>query len=80
MPADRIWMAQRAVVLQLLRDDHPERWSRPELEAQIDDFERQAIVNALAVLHIEGVVVFEEHAIWASRCARHLDSLDLISI
>lgn len=30
-------IAQRAVVLQVLRDDHDERWSRAELEAQAFD-------------------------------------------
>jgi hypothetical protein len=78
--AGELWMAQRAIILQLLRDDHPERWTRPELEAKIDDIEQQALVSALAILALEGVAVFDDEAIWASPCARHLDSLELVSI
>lgn len=73
-------LAQRAIVLQVLRDDHPERWTRPELEAEIDDMEQQALVSGLAILALEGVVIFDDEAIWASPCARHLDALGLVSI
>ncbi len=74
------WMAQRAIVLQLLRDDHPVLWTRPELEAELEDIEQQTVVSALATLSIEGVACFDERAIWASPCVRHLDLLGLISI
>jgi hypothetical protein len=30
-------IAERAIVLQLLRDDHDERWSRTELQAEVSD-------------------------------------------
>ncbi len=80
MRADRIRMAQRAIVMQLLRDDHHERWTRPELEAEMRDIEQQIVVSAVAILGIEGVVWFDERAIWVSPCTRHLDSLGLISI
>jgi hypothetical protein len=73
-------LAQRAIVLQVLRDDHPERWTRAELEVEIDDIEQQALVSALAILAIEGVVIFDDKEIWASQCARHLDALGLVSI
>ncbi len=67
-------------MLQLLRDDHPLRWTRPELEAAIEDIEQQMLVNALALLSIEGVAAIDDTSIWASQGTRHLDSLDLISI
>lgn len=83
MPANRIWIAQRAIVLQLLRnDDHPVLWTRPELEAELrdEDTEPQAVVDALAILGIEGVAAYDDRWIWASRCARHLDWLELIGV
>lgn len=46
----------------------------------IESIEPPMLVNALAVLNFQGVAVFKKQAIWASRCTRHLDSLDLISI
>ena len=35
--AQKLWMAERAVVLQVLRDDHPERWMLEELTQEIED-------------------------------------------
>ncbi len=72
--------AQRAVVLQVLRDDHDPRWTRPERETEVSDVSQRAIVAALAYLSIEEVIELGETVVWASRCARHLDSLDLISV
>ena len=78
--AGDLWMAQRAIVMQLLRDDHPVRWTRPELEAEIDDIEQQALLSALAILLIEDVIFLDDEAVWASKCARHLDALELLTI
>ncbi len=81
MQADGIqWMAQRAIVLQVLRNDHPEQWSRAELEQAISDIRPRVVGKALAVLTAEGVVVHDDETITASRCARHLDALELVSI
>jgi hypothetical protein len=80
MHANPIWLAQRAIVIQLLRDDHPVLWTRPELEAELEDIEQQTVVSAVAILGIEDVAYFDERAIWASPCTRHLDSLGLVSI
>jgi hypothetical protein len=38
--------AERAIALQVLRDDHPEQWTRAELEAEIRDRDAQAIADA----------------------------------
>jgi hypothetical protein len=80
MQADSIWMAQRAIVLQLLRDDHDVRWSRVDLEAETSDLHPQAVSGALARLEAERVIVTEGEHFLASRCARHLDALELVSV
>ena len=41
MQGQRIDLAQRAIVLQLLRDDHPVLWTRADLEADMQDIEQQ---------------------------------------
>jgi hypothetical protein len=71
---------QCLVVLQLLRDDHPLRWSRGELERELYDIDPAAIGIALERLREQGVVRAEDERIWASACARHLDALGFICI
>ena len=73
-------VAERAVVLQVLRDDHDERWSRVELEQEIYDIEPSAIGEAVERLREEGVVHISGQLVWASRCAWHLDELGMVSI
>lgn len=73
-------IAERAIVLQVLRDDRPERWSRAELEREIFDIAPLAISDALERLREEGVVHLSGELVWASRCARHLDALGMVSI
>jgi Fe2+ or Zn2+ uptake regulation protein len=71
---------QRVVVLQLLRDDHASRWSRAELERELDDADPATIGVALERLSEQGIVRVEGEHTWASPCARHLDALGLICI
>jgi hypothetical protein len=73
-------LAQRAVVLQLLRDDHPERWSRGELERELSDLEPVAISEAIVRLAKHDVVRVSRGSLWATRPARHLDELDMVTI
>jgi hypothetical protein len=73
-------IAERAIVLQVLRDDRDERWSRAELEHEIYDIEPLAINEALERLREEGVVCLTGELVWASRCARYLDLLGMVSI
>ncbi len=73
-------IAERAIVLQVLRDDREERWSRAELESEIYDIEPVAIAEALERLCEVGVVRLSGELVWASHCARHLDALGMISI
>ncbi len=74
-------IAERAIVLQVLRDDRDdERWVRAELEGEIYDIEPLAINEALERLREAGVVHLSGELVWASRCARHLDALGMVSI
>ncbi len=73
-------MVERAIVLQLLREDHEERWTRAELTREIPEFEPSTLDEALARLDREGVLHREQSSVWASRAARRLDELELISI
>lgn len=79
-PERVVWMAERAVVLQVLRDDHEERWSRAELAEEISDFEPAALEEALGCLERDGVLHRQDDSVWAARAARRLDELELISI
>ncbi len=71
---------QCLVVLQLLRDDHPARWPRGELERELYDVDPEAIGVALERLRQQGVVHAEGERVWASACTRHLDALGFICI
>lgn len=72
--------AERAVVLQILRDDHEERWSRAELAAEISDLKPAILDEALVRLEREGVLCLKGRFVSASRAARRLDELELIAI
>jgi hypothetical protein len=72
--------AERGIVLQVLRDDHDEQWSRSELEAELHDMETYTVAEALDTLRDEGAVHVSGDLVWASRCARHLDELGMVSI
>lgn len=80
----RGWMdevqVERAIVLQVLRDDHPERWTRAELEAEVFDFDPLIVNEALVRLEAEGVVILDGENVEASGCARRMDALELVSI
>jgi hypothetical protein len=73
-------VAERAVILQVLRDDRNERWSRSELEREIYDIDPSAIADALARLSEIGIVHIAGELVWAGRGARRLDQLGMISI
>lgn len=73
-------VAERAIILQVLREDRDERWSRVELEGEIYDIEPLAISEALERLREDGVVHLAGELVWSSRCARRLDALGMISI
>ena len=71
---------ERAIVLQLLRDDHDERWSRAELAVEVNDVEPSVLRSAIADLERQGVVVAQDEHVLASPCARRLDELGLVGV
>jgi hypothetical protein len=73
--------AQRAIVMQLLRDDHSLRWTRAELRRVIPDFTRYRFDQALDFLEGNQVIARDhERGFCASLCARALDELGLVGI
>jgi hypothetical protein len=71
---------ERAVVLQLLRDDHGQSWSRAELASELGG-EAAAIEAALSRLHRAGVVrLDDDDQISASPTTRRLDDLEPIGL
>ena len=73
-------LVQRAIILQVLRDDHPEKWTRAELEQQLSDIEPLTVSDALAGLAIAEVVSVDGESVCAARCVRHLDILGLLGV
>jgi predicted transcriptional regulator len=71
---------QRAVVLQLLRIDRPERWLRDDLEQELGYIDRRCVRRAVQRLEELGVVEAAGEARHASRAARRLDELGLIGV
>jgi hypothetical protein len=71
---------ERAIVLQLLRDDRAERWRVSDLAVEISDFALGALERALLRLEYAGVVCRDGENVCASRATRCLDRLDLIGI
>jgi hypothetical protein len=71
---------QRLIVLQLLRDDHDEDWSRRELTLKLLHVGAPALAAALASLDDVGVIHSHVESVWASRAARRLDQLELICV
>jgi hypothetical protein len=70
---------QRAIILQLLREDHPRKWTHTELAAELHA-EQRAVDAAVRALDADGVVCGNEHEVWASRAALRLDELQLVAI
>jgi hypothetical protein len=75
---------ERAIVLQLLRDDHERKWSRTqltiELRADGGEIDREAIDEAVDRLERDGVLGATAQEVWASSAAWRLDELELIGV
>jgi hypothetical protein len=78
--SDDLTMAQRAVVLQVLRTDHSERWSIKQLERALGNTTADAINDAVIRLEANGVICCLDEFVGASRCAWHLDAIGLIAV
>lgn len=79
-PQSHTRLEQRAIIHQLLRCDHTERWTPKQLQRALIDIAPQEITEALTELEAAGVAWRLDDYVGASHCARHLDSLDLICI
>ena len=76
-----LWMAQRAIVMQLLRDDHDPLWSRRQLRRQLPDVSGRVFRAALELLEDDGcIALVGGNGVRASICAQHLDELGLVGI
>jgi hypothetical protein len=71
---------QRAIILQLLRDDRPRRWWRAELARELGHLPAAEVGKAVAALAAEGVVERAGEDVWPSRPTRRLDALALIAV
>jgi hypothetical protein len=80
LPTAATRLLERAIVLEVLRDDHRERWSDKQIERAIPDFKPEVIRKAIIRLEAGGVIVCLDEYIGASRSAQYLNSLDLIGV
>lgn len=72
--------AERAIVLQVLRDDHAEQWSRAELRGELHDIEPRAVAAAIDALHDAGAIQLTGDLVCASSCIRRLEGLGMVSV
>jgi hypothetical protein len=70
---------ERAIVLQLLRDDHPRPWSPAELCGEVRA-DPGAFELAVKRLGADGVLCRAGEEVSAARAARRLDELGLIAL
>jgi predicted transcriptional regulator len=78
--SDRDRLLERAIVLQIIRDDHNDDWTRTELTAELGDADPIAVRVALTRLEEEGVIEFAGETVRASRATVRLNELDVIAI
>jgi hypothetical protein len=71
---------ERAIVLQLLSDEHHTRWSYSELTLVLADLPPADVREAILRLDADGVLERRGERIWASRPTRRLDELALIAV
>jgi hypothetical protein len=75
------YIAARAIVLQLLRDDREEWWTPTELGQELSDLDAAVVDGELVRLETEGVMLKStDGRMKASACARCLDALGLVTI
>lgn len=71
---------ERSIVLELLRDDHADWWTRAELGREIYDVEDSTITAALQRLQAGEVAELQDERVRATRCLRYLDELGMVCI
>jgi hypothetical protein len=72
--------AERAVILQVLSDDHEQSWSRAELQDELVCIEAAVIDGVLTGLGEAGVVNVGDGRVSVSDAVKRLDELDLICV
>jgi hypothetical protein len=77
-PFDADALIQRAVILQTLCHDHADDWTQPELEQTLDTTS-EILIDALIDLEASNVIDCVDGLISASRCAKYLDAVGLIT-
>jgi hypothetical protein len=73
-------LTHNLITLLVLKSNHPDPWSRAEIEVALNDIPAWDINDALAELEDEGVVILNGEQVEASRCARYIDSIETIRI
>jgi len=73
-------IAQRAIVHQMLDEEHPQRWTRAELEQTLHDVTPQAVSDAITGLEASGVLYRLDDYLGIPPNIRSLDALGLIAI
>jgi hypothetical protein len=73
-------VAERLLVLALLRSDHVERWSQAELEHELAGALAREVEPALRGLVSKELACVEAGHAWASLPTRALDDLDMICV
>jgi hypothetical protein len=71
---------ERAVVLQVLRDDHQRLWPVGELKVGLAPIAAPVVASAVDRLEQADVVRVQFASVWASSAARRLDELGLIAV
>ncbi|HWX44729.1 MAG TPA: recombinase RecA [Solirubrobacteraceae bacterium] len=78
--APAVQKAERAILRQLLREDHAECWARTDLEEALTHIPLVDLVAGLDRLRQHGISQRCNGLVWATRSAHYLDSLGVISI
>jgi hypothetical protein len=73
-------IVERSIVLELLRDDHEQWWTRVDLVREMYDVDAAAIDTALIRLCDTGVVEAQDERVRAAGCLRYLDELGMVCI
>lgn len=78
--APAVQKAERAILFQLLRDDHAECWARADLEEALTGIPLADLAAGLDRLRRHGIAQRSNGHVWATCGAHYLDSLGVISI
>jgi hypothetical protein len=70
---------ERAIVMQLLRDDRDHEWSPANLHEELDA-DAAVVAQALSSLAADGVLIMADERVWAARAVWRLEELGLIAL